>query len=100
LNQAEGNNMSVETRDTKVKDAVLAYLGAKGELPADEAQLRGFEYLEKGLLDSFGIVEMITEFEGRFEIQFSPEDLQSAEFRTIGGLIDLLERLRGQARNG
>jgi acyl carrier protein len=90
--------MSGEMGDSKVRDAVVTHLRTKGEVPEDEAKQRSFEYLEKGLLDSFGIIEMITEFEGRFEIQFSPEDLQSLEFRTIGGLVDMIERLRRQQK--
>ncbi len=54
-------------------------------------------YLDAGLIDSFGIVTMIGEFENALGITFSAEDMQSYEFQTIGGLIGILDRLTGKA---
>ncbi|TIU58036.1 MAG: acyl carrier protein [Mesorhizobium sp.] len=52
-------------------------------------------YLDDGLIDSFGIVTMIDEFESELGVSFSAEDMQSYEFQTVGGLIGILERLVG-----
>src|SRR5438105_3983137 len=78
-----------------VKAVVLAYLRQKGDFASrserDQLQCR---YLEGGVLDSLGIVDMIGEFERVFAVQFSMDDLQSIEFQTPGGLIALVERLK------
>lgn len=50
-------------------------------------------YLDIGLIDSFGIITMISDFEGELGITFTAEDMQSYEFQTVGGLIGILDRL-------
>lgn len=76
-----------------VKEEVLSYLESCNQIPGEtEEQLLSCNYLDVGIVDSMGIVMMITEFEERFEIHFDAVDLQSYEFQTIGGLIGLIER--------
>jgi acyl carrier protein len=50
-------------------------------------------YLDIGLIDSFGIIAMISDFESELGITFTAEDMQSYEFQTVGGLIGILDRL-------
>ncbi|MGL9621713.1 cyclase family protein [Bradyrhizobium sp. U531] len=66
----------------------------KSSLPAGEAAF-SLRFLEQGVIDSFGLVTMITELEGELGVTFSAEDLQSYEFQTVGGLIAILNRLAG-----
>lgn len=78
-----------------VKETVLAFLASKNEIPGDTAaEQLDCDYLAAGVLDSMGIVEMVTDFEDTFLIRFTPEDMQSGEFRTVGGLIGLIEQRR------
>jgi acyl carrier protein len=78
-----------------VKDIVLSFLRTKNNIPGEsETEQLACEYLDHGILDSLGIVEMVAEFERILNIRFSAEDMQSEEFRTIGGLILLIENLR------
>lgn len=65
---------------------------AKSPLPSGKDAL-SVQYLNDGLIDSFGIVTMITRFESELGVSFSAEDMQSKEFQTVGGLIGILERL-------
>lgn len=59
----------------------------------------GMNYLDKGLIDSLQVVEMIDNLEKQFKIHFSPDDLQSEKFRTIGGLIEMVRgMIRGKER--
>lgn len=80
----------------KNKEAVLDFFArcAKSPLPAGDAAL-GIFYLDEGLIDSLGIVKMISEIEAVLDVQFSAEDMQSYEFQTVGGLIVILDRLTG-----
>ena len=79
-----------------IKASVLSYLRMKADFAmlseSDQLQCR---YLERDLLDSLGIVEMVSEFERVFGVQFSMDDLQSEEFQSPAGVIALVERLKG-----
>jgi acyl carrier protein len=77
-----------------VRQSVLAVMRARGEIPGgtEEEQL-AYWYLDEGLVDSMGFVELVLELEERFGIRFAPDDMQAAEFRTVGGVIGTVERL-------
>ena len=83
--------MNVATRDM-----VLDFMARSGRkpLPASEAEMLACPYLDSGIIDSLGIINMVSEFESKLAIQFSAEDMQSYEFQTIGGLIGLIDRIR------
>jgi acyl carrier protein len=73
-----------------VRDFFAQY--SKSPLPEGQEGLE-VHYLDAGLIDSFGIVTMISDFEGALGITFAAEDMQSREFETVGGLIGILDRL-------
>lgn len=79
----------------EVKHAVLDFLGERAPLPGvTEAELLALDYLDVGLLDSMAVVELVVTLEDRFGVRFEPEDMQSLDFRTVGGLIGLVCRLQ------
>jgi acyl carrier protein len=82
----------------ETKQTVLEFLdrNARKPLPAVDRDILACAYLDRGIIDSLGIVTMISEFESVFGIQFSADDMQSREFLTVGGLITLIDRLRAQ----
>lgn len=48
-------------------------------------------YMESGLIDSMGFVQLIAEIEDHFQINFTEEDFEQSELMTIYGLINLVE---------
>jgi acyl carrier protein len=74
---------------------VAAYLTAriqkKGKLPAG-TEPAAFDYIESGHVDSVGIIQFILDIEREFDIVIGEADIDSADFRTIGGLTALIER--------
>jgi len=62
----------------------------------EDNKLLSEEYLDSGLINSLQVVEMIVKIESVFEIKFSPDDLQSAKFRTPGGIIELVGALKNK----
>ncbi|HZP68464.1 MAG TPA: acyl carrier protein [Pseudolabrys sp.] len=78
------------------KRTVLNFFSRHGRKPLPDAETDALacSYLDMGIIDSLGIVTMISEFENDLSIHFSAEDLQSYEFQTVGGLITLIDRLR------
>ncbi len=87
MEQQDGVGVDVERR-------ILDFLRSKGEIPGrTDEERRDYAYLEQGHIDSMEIVELVTYLEGTFGIRFEPNHLQSLEFGTVGGLIDLVGRL-------
>ena len=77
------------------QDSVFKFFDEKGGIPGNGLQEKlACHYLDIKIIDSMGIVEMVTLFEDSFKIRMKAEDLQSNEFQTVGGLIELIDRLR------
>lgn len=83
-----------ESMDTKERVREFFLENAQRPLPNDELGFMACRYLDEGILDSMGIVLLVTEFEDAFGINFSAEAMQSYEFQTIGGLIGIIDGLR------
>lgn len=62
----------------------------KGSLPENLEDKLSFRYLDEGIIDSMALIHFIMQIEEQFEIELTPEDTQSDEFRTVGGLINLI----------
>lgn len=54
------------------------------------SDMESIAYLDKGILDSMQLVEMISVIESKFNIRFEMETMQLPEFRTIGGLAGII----------
>lgn len=54
------------------------------DLKADE------NYIDKGVIDSFGIIELVEAIETHFEIRLDQNDLQSLELFSIAGLAAII----------
>ena len=79
-----------------IKESVLNYFANKRALSGSEDEKLRIRYLNEGIIDSMGIIDLITYFEEQYQIQFEADDLQSEEFQTIGGLVQILERLSSE----
>jgi len=49
-------------------------------------------YFENGWIDSLKFIELITQIEEKFGIQFSNDEFQDRKFSTIDGLIKIIEK--------
>ena len=56
------------------------------ELKADE------NYIDKGVIDSFGIIELVEAIEIQFAIRLDQNDLQSLELFSVAGLAAIIAR--------
>jgi acyl carrier protein len=78
---------------------VLDFFARNGQRPLPPGpDALAVRYLDEGLIDSLGIVTMVSEFESALDIRFSADDMQSYEFQTVGGLISIIDRLSGTAQ--
>ena len=77
----------------EIYDVIVSLLEKRGPLQGNSDQeIRDYRYLDAGHVDSLNIIQFILEIEESFGISLSAEDTQSDEFRTIGGVITLVER--------
>jgi acyl carrier protein len=83
--ERESNSMRSE-----IEAAVREFLGQANSgrtIASDEL------ILERGILDSFGLLELVQSLEKRFGMALSDDDLRAENFATIGLIADLVERL-------
>ena len=71
---------------------IISLLEKHGPVPGkDDKEKLAYRFLETGHIDSFTLNEFIMEIEDQFDIILSPDDTQSEEFRSIGGLIEVIK---------
>ena len=62
----------------------------EGDLDA----IRSLDFFAAGMIDSFGMVELVIEIEAEFGFQFSAEQFQDRRFPTISGLTQIITEAR------
>jgi len=76
----------------EIYDAVIDLLEKRGPVPeGSEQERREYCYIDAGHLDSFNTIQFILEIEELFNIVLTPEDTTSDKFRTVDGLIQIVE---------
>ncbi len=87
-----------------IVDWLCAWFANRGKAPAPaiapaiQSFSLNLDYLEAGWLSSMEVVELVTEIEEKFAIQFSDRDLQDPRFVTIAGLAALIALCSESAR--
>jgi len=77
----------------KPAEAIISVLERNGAIPGATVDDKlPYRFLDKGHIDSLGIMGFIMEIEEIFNIELSPEDTQSDEFRSVGGLANLINK--------
>lgn len=69
---------------------VLGLLEKKSRLPKDFNDHSDF--IKTGIVDSIGIIKFIMELEFRFNIEITETDIESDAFRSIQGLVTMINR--------
>lgn len=72
-------------------DFLKEYLNEIKPIEMNDNEFLKYRYLDNHL-DSFGIIQFIMAIEEEFGITLLPEDTESEEFRTIEGVIKIIER--------
>lgn len=81
-----------------IRDFVLNYLQKEYTFP-DGADVDAINYVENGYIDSLALIKFVVELEDEFKIEFSDSELSSPAFKSVGGLIKLVEGKVGQNEN-
>lgn len=76
-----------------VEETVLSVLKQRGALHDEHDEMRHTDYVESGLVDSLGLMNLVTELETIFDVELEEDDFMQENFRTIGGLIDIMNEV-------
>jgi acyl carrier protein len=73
-----------------IRTFVLALLEKKSRLPKgfDDAS----DFIKTGIVDSVAIIKFMLEIESRFDIEITESDIESDEFRSVRGLVAMINR--------
>ena len=74
----------------EILQRVVEQLAAKGLTPSDVPA--SFDLLLEGVIDSFGVVELITWLEERFAVEFDFDELSADDLTKVGPLAAYVER--------
>jgi len=70
---------------------VIHTIEKKGKLP-NNCEIDSFNYIDSGYVDSMGIIKFVLNIEAEFEIELTESDMESPEFKTIGGLVNIIRK--------
>jgi acyl carrier protein len=88
--------MQERTADV-ARDVILHHveeqLAAKGLTPSDVPP--SFDLLLEGVIDSFGVVELVLLLETRFGVEFDFDELEPDDITKVGPLTEYVERKVG-----
>lgn len=74
-----------------IQATLFKFFEEKGSIPGtSELEQLQCDYFQAGLLDSFGVFSLVTDMEEKFQVEFTADDFESPQFRTIGGLIEII----------
>ncbi len=74
-----------------IRQFVIQLIEKKGKLK-ENADIDSFNYIDTGYIDSIGIIKFIAEIESQYDIEISESDMESEEFRTVGGIVSIISR--------
>ncbi|MGD2101047.1 MAG: acyl carrier protein [Acidimicrobiia bacterium] len=75
-----------------VQDKLRSYIVEELRFPGQASDLAGdLPLLEREILDSMGILQVVTYLEGEFGIEIDDEDLVAENFATIDAIAGLVE---------
>ncbi len=81
--------------DHAIQRAIMEIVQKISHLALEEGaeELLVMDYMERGMLDSFQVLDFITQLEQMFSIKFSTAHLSSDAFHTLKGVCALVVQL-------
>ena len=74
-----------------IRQFVLRLIEKNSKLPKD-VDIDSFNYFDSGYVDSIGIIKFLVEIESTYDIVISESDMKFPEFKTVGGLVAMINR--------
>ena len=79
----------------EIIETIKGDISAKFKIPFNDKVTVDTNLIEAGMIDSFGVVELICYLEERFAVKFTDDDLLSSEIAVVSGMADLVQKRRG-----
>ncbi len=77
----------------KITKHIISLLEEDSKIPKkNKDKINTFEYLHSGQLDSLKLIHFIFKLEKKYKFKFTTSEKESANFRTIGGLVNLITK--------
>ena len=73
-----------------VFEYVCGLIQKKSKFPAN-CIIDELNYIDTGYVDSIAIIKLVLDIEVKFDIEISESDMLSPQFRTVGGLVAMVE---------
>lgn len=80
---------------TTITQWLVDWFERRKPLPQNADALLDVDYFKAGLIDSFGVTELIADIEDEFVIEFSDLHFQDRRFARISGLAEIIAELQG-----
>lgn len=81
--------MEQNTQNNNIHAFVVNLIEKKAKLP-QEYDL-SFDFMQSGHIDSMGLIKFILAIESAFDIEISEADMQRQDFKTLGGIVKIIE---------
>jgi len=75
---------------SRMEKKILDFLSKLDTAPADSSIEVDADLFEGGILDSFGLVDLVTFLEGETGLSISEEDMDDPRFTTVAGIVEVL----------
>lgn len=69
-----------------VKKQICEFLG----IEQNNSERQDIDFFNDGILDSFGMMQLITFIEEEFNIKFDEEEILSNQIKNLSGLVDIV----------
>ena len=75
-----------------IYSTIIDLLEKRGPIPGKDDQERlAYNYLDAGHVDSINMIQFTLEIEELFGVVLTPEDTISEQFRSVRGLVQIVE---------
>ncbi len=86
--------MSARTAEDRIKEFILRHfpMAKKKGLQSDE------KWLETGMIDSLGILDLVHFLEQEFSLTVSDDDLQPEHFQSLNAVVEFVAKKQDNAK--
>ncbi len=71
-----------------IQDKIIAILN---DIDEDIVEYDGKNLLDDGIIDSFTIMEIVSDISDKLQINIAPEDITEVHFKTVSNMIKFVE---------
>jgi len=75
---------------TTLRSAVIDYLSKEANLPPDGLASDEQDLIADGIIDSFGLLGLVTELESTFNLRIDASDIDPAHFNSVSKIVNVL----------